>query len=272
MPDSVAVGWVLVIAGPVLALIAFLVARSLASTRSGLGAAALVGLVWFVLTAEWLPPAWTDFWDSHTILAGTVASVLLVVAGWFFARERLAKERLAALLMTWREWVDYQCGFISELLEEPVSDQVSVTEQRVMAASISSRLVVQQQWIAALFVISTVRSDERNAVLIARLGKVRDAGTFALREFAQLEALLASVDAEYVDSGAIQAVWKRPFGALRRLRDCLESMRSPLGMAHWEAQADSGQELTHPLVVDVNDLRMARARAWSGGPAEGGDE
>jgi hypothetical protein len=252
------------VAGPILALGTYLiVARQQRNTRSGLGAAALVGLIWFVVTAEWQPPAWSDFWNSHSLAASVITSVLAVGAGWFFLRQREASRRLAALLSTWRQWVEYQRRFVAEMIEQRASAHDSVLAQQVMTADISSRLVIQQQWIAALFVITAMRSEELGTDLMVSLGELRDKGAHATREFAQLEALLDSVDAEYLPTEAVGALWNPARGSLAGLLSSLDALKSRLGEAHWEAQAKSGEPPTHPLIDDVDELKVRSVKTWS---------
>ncbi len=260
--DSAVLGWLVIVAGPLLALIAFFVARARRNSRWGFGAAAIVGLVWFVVTAESQPAGWTAYWNSHSISAGLIASVLAIVAGWFFISEKLANQHLVALMSTWREWVEYQCGFVTAMMEQPASVTDSVIAQRVMVADISSRLMIQQQWIAALFVITALRSDERGPEFITILGKLRDEATFATRKFAQLGVWLDVCETGYLDEESLNAIWGPALGSLASLHSRLIAMRRSLGEAHWKAQTDSGKSPTHPFVADINEMEVKGSRPW----------
>lgn len=257
------IGWLVVALGPVLAIAAFLMARRRRTDRWAIGAAAAVGLIWFVLTAEWLPPAWKSFWASHSISAGLITSLLIVVAGWLFVSEELAHKRYAALLTTWRQWVQYQCDFVEEMIEqERPRPDVPLLYQRMMAADMSARLLIQQQWVAALFVITSIRSDDESEDFIVMLGKLRDAGTFATRSFAQLEATLNWMQGDHLDEESIKAIWDKPLGSLVSLLSSLQALRTALGEAQWRAYERAGKEPTHPFVDNVKEMPR-ESRPWS---------
>jgi hypothetical protein len=262
--ETTAWAWIVLLAGPVIGLIVFAIARRRRNNKWAWGASAIVLLIWFVVTAEWLPPPWREFWSTHSIAAGLVASLLAVVAGWFFISDEIANRRTAALFTTWREWTTYQCRFVEDILkiDRPTPD-VAVLAQQVMAAGVSARLLIQQQWIAALFVISAVRSDEHGAELITRLAEIRDEGTFATRMFAQAESFLDSVDDEHLEPEAIKAIWDPALGSLRQLLKTLKALNASLSEAQWSAQEMTSEKPTHIAVPDINDLPR-QSKPWSG--------
>lgn len=269
--QSSAIGWLVLLAGPLLALATFLIARGRRSTKWAWGAAAAVGLLWFVVTAEWLPPAWETYWEAHSLAAGLITSLLIIAAGWLFVTDHLAKERHAALLATWRHWIETQCVFAEAMVEQGrPSPSDSVLAQRVMAADIRARLQVQQQWIAALFITTSLRDDEEGSELITGLGSLRDAGTFATRTFAQLELLLSCVSEDHLSAESIKELWGKPMGALSALLASLEALRGPVGAAQWKASERAGHEPTHPNVVQVKDLKVT-SKPWSGNSDKGSE-
>lgn len=269
--DSSAVGWLVLVAGPLLALATFLIARGRRSTKWAWGAAAVVGLLWFVITAEWLPPAWETYWEAHSLAAGVITSLLIIAAGWVFVTDHLAKERHAALLATWRHWIETQCVFAEAMVEQGrPSPTDSVLAQRIMAADISARLQVQQQWIAALFITTSLRDDAQGSELITGLGSLRDAGTFATRAFAQLELLLSCVSEDHLSAGSIKELWGKPMGALSALLASLEALGGSVGAAQWKTSERAGHGPTHPNVVHVQDLKV-KSKPWSGNSDTGSE-
>lgn len=255
------VGWALVLLGPVLAVLAFFAVRSRRGKKLGVGAAACVGLLWFVATADWLPPGWAAFWSSHSISAGFVTSLLGVAAGWTFLDERVAMRRRTALHVTWRRWLESQSEFLTAIILDPPKLADSVVAQRARASDLRSRLLVQQQWTATMFTIAALRTDDGGIELLPALGKLRDVGADAIREFARLEAVLESVNGEHLTLEAIDALWKRPLFQVQRLVDNLGKIRTSLRDSHWAAQAGTGQAPTHPI-SDLDSMPV-RVTSWS---------
>jgi hypothetical protein len=227
----------------------------------GAGAAAGVGLLWFIATADWLPPGWTEFWKTHSISAGFVTTILGAVAGWIFLDERLAMRRLAAVHATWSQWLDGQSGFLTAITEDPPSPDEAVTAQRARAADLHARLLVQQQWLATMFTVAALRTDDGGTELIPVLGKLRDIGTDAIRDISRLQTLLDSLAFDYIPAESIDALWGAPLSQLGRLAEKLQDLRVPLRAGHWEARAKAGFAPTHP-VSDVDSLPV-RVTSWS---------
>lgn len=259
-------GWALVTAGPFLALGAYwlLAVHHRRTTRIGIAGAAFVGLVWFVGTADWLPPAWAKFWRAHSISASVTTTVLVVAAGWLFVDERRIHRRLTALLRAEQDWVRHQIAWTQRMLEVQPPARVPVRGHAAMAADLATQLMLQQQWIASMFTVSALRSEDHNADFMVNLSELSHMGAAAAGKVAQLRGLLASLDPDsLLDEEVLHALWDDSLAALQACQGALERWAGPLMQAHWEAQAKTGLHPTHPI-ADAAAMTVKSAKSWPG--------
>lgn len=259
---STVAGIALLVIGPMLALAVFAIAQRLRTTKWAWGAAAVVTLIWFVGTAEWLPPAWKEYWGSHGISAGVITSALAIFAGWLFVSEELENRRLVALMKAWRQWVESQCTAVRQFLDDPPAPQHTVLTQKVKCAQVSEELRLQQHWVGTFFTVASLRSDNRGAELVERLAGVRDAGIHASSRLVTTRAWLDIVQAEFLDQEQNDAVWQETIAAIAQLSVALQRLREIVGQAQWDAHYRAGEAPTHPLVTDAADL-AARVKPWT---------
>lgn len=259
--STTAIGWFLVAAGPLVAVTAFLYVRSRRNSKLAAGAAAVVALLWFVLTADWLPPAWSEFWRFHSISAGFITSVLGVVAGWFFIDDRLAMRRLATLYEAWRQWIDSQIAFIEAWGDQPPPKTMHIMGQRTMVTNVMNMLMVQQQWTASMFMLTALRTDDEDHQLMLAVELLRQKGSAALQRFGTLRTILDHSPEEYLPDDLIDDIWGPPLYHQQQLLESLKSVRQMVKSGQWDAMARSGEGPTH-APYDSPDLVMKRVRGW----------
>jgi hypothetical protein len=241
------IGWTIVALGPVLALLAYSVVRR--QSRSGepklaQGAAAMAGLLWFLVTAEWLPPAWKSFWSDHSISAGVVSSALALAAGWIFIDVRQQHLRSASLYANWGNWLRGQERALAKairLVEADPGGMPAIAHLSV-AAGIRAELMVQQQWAASTHTVFLVRpTSKEDQGLLNGLTLIRRHGGAAIRELTKLEVFLAQLGAATLPIEESTPLWKPSQDALENLRAGVEAHESFVNHSRFAAAHASGQ-------------------------------
>lgn len=239
-------GWVLVAFGPILTagVYGFVVRRNHSgSSRIALGAAALVGLLWFLSTADWLSPPWKAFWDDHGITAGVISSALAVAAGWTFVDVRQQHRRTASLYANWGNWLRGQAASVAELIKliEAGPDGESAAGHCAHAAGARATLMVQQQWAASTYTVLLLRATtEEERGLMNGLTAIRRHGSFALRELAMLETLLMNLGMAPLSREESRDLWEKSLVALMNLRNDLVTHEQFVKMSRFAADQSAG--------------------------------
>lgn len=223
--------WAVVVLGPLVALAAYALLRIVRHTtdrKVPAGIAATVVLLWFVGTADFLPPAWKSFWNTHSITAGVISSALLVGVGWLGIDIRHEHRRTSALYANWSNWLSGQERVVGEAIRTIRGRRASelAPAHASIAAGVRAGLAHEQVWAASAYTVFLLRplnlAEQRlaDALIVMR----KHAGA-AVTQLAAFEALLSQFGQHEVPESAASSQWEPILVHLENLLADIESQR-----------------------------------------------
>lgn len=223
--------WSLVAVGPLVAAVAYLLLRGLghgADQKVPAGIAAAVALLWFVGTADFLPPVWKSFWTSHSITASVISSALLVGVGWISIDIGHERRRTSALYANWANWLSGQDRVVGEAIRTirgRCGPQLAPAHTSI-AAGVRAGLAHEQVWAAGAHTVFLLRplNHAEQSLADALIVMRRHAGA-AITQLAALEALLSQFGQDEIPESVASAQWAPILVELENLLTDIENQR-----------------------------------------------